>query len=140
MRRSVSRSYTLGELAVYYSGPRSDAKPRRVGRGPWPFGWAWWSGVEGMAAVFTLKTFVFFGPLRLHAIRLRGLRAKQHRSELAGGPPKRAESTIEYGLRCLRLLLWGVPIGRVGQRVKLTKDDTERGVPAGTFGLIEGRR
>lgn len=140
MRRKVEARHALHDLAVYYSGPRSDARPRRVGSGPWPFGFALWIGVEGMVAVFSLKTFIFLGPVRLHAIRVRGLRTKQHRSELIGAPAKRIETSWEFALRCLRLFLSGVPLRRVGERIKLIKDDTERGIPAGTFGLIEGRR
>lgn len=137
MRRSI-RKLTLNDLAVDYTGPRSDLRPRKVG-GLNPFGFALWSGVEGNVLVFTLKRGIVIGGLRLHALRVRGLRDPRKRSELLGGPGKGVEPTVAYALRCLGLLK-GVPFPGIGKPLKLTRDDFDRNIPAGAFRLIERRR
>lgn len=115
---SQKQSLRLRDLEVFYSERQTAA--HRFGSVN-ALGFYLWPGVEGMAACFTLKTLLFFGPLRLHALRLAGFGSPRRRIELVGSPA-RPDGVIAYGWRCIRLLIWGVPLSRIGAPVRLLKD------------------
>jgi hypothetical protein len=132
---SRPRDLRLDDLVAVYSERETIA--HRLGSLN-ALGFAAWIGVEGMVICFTLKTVVFLGPVRLHALRLRGLMDSRHRGELTGAPAG-GDGLIAYAWRCVVLLLWGVPFPRVGTQVKVLKDPTPTAAtyrkPAGSFTL-----
>lgn len=121
---------TLNEVAVLYS-KKSD-RPAHVG-GLNACGLWIWPGAENTIACFSSKTFLFFGGLRIRALRLRGIREAEYRSELVG--VEEGVSRGRYVLHCLRLLTLGIPLGSVGEPpVRLLNPD--KASVGGTFELI----
>jgi hypothetical protein len=115
---AARRHLSLDDVDVTYS--QQPARSKRVG-GLNALGFAAWLNVEGAVVCFTLKSLIVFGAIRLHALRVRGLTNARYRTELAGTPNK-PEGTARYAVRLVDLLVRGVGLGRVGDRVKLLKD------------------
>jgi len=100
-----------------------------------------WPGVESTVFCFTLKTLIFFGRVRLHALHVSGFTDARRRTELVGA---RTDDLFSYSWRSLVLLLWGLPFGRVGDQVKLLNDQPQQPGqeprPAGSFSLVQRAR
>lgn len=124
------RKLLLTEVAVVYSG-----KPDRPSQwfGGLNFLGFWvWPGAEGTVFACVSKSFLFFGAVRLRALRLHGIRTAEHRSELVGAPNEQPEGLLKYLWRCFCLLIWGVPLLTVDEAVPLLQERDE----AGDFKLI----
>jgi len=78
---SSGRGLPLNKLRLVGPGRRSVRHP-----GDWinPIGLTVWPGASGMLVVFTLKRWLFLGPLVLHSLDLRGFYNRRRRQEIVG--------------------------------------------------------